>query len=112
MLTSETPWVVFKRLNVLNINNKHITRLSSLDLKRSCQIVDLGQVHVSDVVCRVIVLDLTSSPVDALDLHCLAILDGSGEWNCSPRQSFSKSSLCCHVYRLGAICSIEKSVAV
>jgi hypothetical protein len=81
-LTSETPRRILKRLHVLNFNDKHITRLGSLNLKGSSEVVDLGQVYVADVVCRIIVLDLAASPVDTLDLYCLAVLDRSRERNC------------------------------
>lgn len=75
--------MVLKRLHVLNINHKHVAWLSSLDLKRSAEIVYFGQIHITDVVCRIVVLDLTSCPVDTFDLYSLAILDGPGKRNCS-----------------------------
>jgi hypothetical protein len=81
-LTSESPRRVLKRLHVLNFDNKHITRLGSLDLERSSEVVDLSQVYVADVVCRIIVLDLAASPVDTLDLYCLTVLDRSCEGDC------------------------------
>ena len=44
--------------------------------------MNLGQIDVADVVGRVVVLDLTTGPVDALDLDCLPILDctRNGNW--------------------------------
>lgn len=81
-LTGKAPGGVLQRLYVLNVNDQHITRLCSLDLERSGEVVDLGQIDVADIVCRIIVLDLTSSPVYTFDLDCLAILDRSCKGNC------------------------------
>lgn len=75
--TSETPGRVLKRLHVLDVHNKDIARLGGLDLKGSGQVVDLGQVDIADVVCRVVVLNLTTGPVDTLDLDRLTVLDGA-----------------------------------
>ena len=49
--TCESPRVILERLHVLDVNNKHIARLSSLNLKRSGEVVDFGQVNVADIVC-------------------------------------------------------------
>lgn len=66
----------------MDVNDQHIARLGSLDLERSSEVVDFGQIDVADVVCRIIVLDLTASPVYTFDLYCLAVLDRSRERNC------------------------------
>jgi hypothetical protein len=49
--TSETPGRVLKRLHVLDVHNKDITRLGGLNLEGSGQVMDLGEVDVADVVC-------------------------------------------------------------
>ena len=69
-------------MHILNVYNKDITRLGSLDLERPGEIVDLGQIDVANVVCRIIVLDLAARPVDTLNLYCLSILDRPRERNC------------------------------
>lgn len=43
--------------------------------------MDLGQVDVPHVVCRIVVADLPARPVDALDLDGLTVRDGAGEGN-------------------------------
>ena len=69
-------------MHILNVYNKDITRLGSLDLERPGEIVDLGQIDVANVVCRIIVLDLAARPVDTLNLYCLSVLDRSSERDC------------------------------
>lgn len=73
--TSETPRLVWQGLNVLDLNEKNITGLSRLDLEGSAQIMDSGEVNVSDIVGAVIVADLAARPVNTLDTHGFAILD-------------------------------------
>jgi len=75
--TCETPGRVLKRLHVLDVHDQNITRLRGLYLKGSGQIMDFCKVNIADVVGRVVVLDLTTGPVDTLDLDCLAILNGT-----------------------------------
>jgi hypothetical protein len=60
----ETPWLVVKRLDVHDLDEKQITRRGTLDLKRPGEVVDLCEIHVFDVVGRVIVLDLAAGPGD------------------------------------------------
>ena len=66
-------------MHILNVYNKDITRLGSLDLEGPGKIVDLGQIDVANVVCRIIVLDLAARPVDTLNLYSLSVLDRPGE---------------------------------
>jgi hypothetical protein len=67
------------RLDVLDLNNEDIAWFSSLNLKWAREIVDLGQVDIQHIICTVVISNLAASPVQALDLHNLAILDGSTE---------------------------------
>lgn len=69
-------------MNVLNVNDKHVSRLGSLDLEGPGKIVDLGQVDVANIVCRIVVLDLAARPIDTLNLYSLSVLDCPGERNC------------------------------
>lgn len=71
--------MILQRLHILNIDNKHIARLGSLDLEGPGKIVDFGQVDVANIVCRIIVLDLAARPIDTLNLYRLSVLDGSSE---------------------------------
>jgi hypothetical protein len=74
--------VVLQRLHILNINNEHVARLGSFDLEGSGEVVDLGQIDVANIVCRIIVLDLATRPVDTLNLNSLSVLDRPSERNC------------------------------
>ena len=38
-------------MHILNVNNKHVARLGSLDLEGSGEVVNLGQVDVANIVC-------------------------------------------------------------
>lgn len=82
MHTGEAPRRVLERLHILDIDNEHITRLSRLDLEGTTQVVHFRQINITDIVCRVVVLDLASRPVDTLDLDSFAILDGTRSRNC------------------------------
>lgn len=77
----EPPWLVLERLHVLNLHDQDIAGLSGLDVERARQIVDFGQVDVSDVVCRVVVADLAAGPVEAFDFDDLAVGDGADARN-------------------------------
>ena len=79
--TSEAPWLILQRLHVLDIHEENVARLGSLDLKRAGEIVHAGEIDVSDIVRRIVVLDLATRPVDALDLHSLSILDRATGWD-------------------------------
>jgi hypothetical protein len=81
--TRETPGLVLHWLHVLDLHEKDITRLCTLDLKRTGEVVDLGQVYITDVVCGVVVPDLAACPVDTFDLDHLSVFDGAGEWDWS-----------------------------
>ncbi len=76
------PRLLLERLDVLDLDHKHVTRLGCLDLKGTGQVVDLCQVNVFHVIGAVVVLDLPARPVDTLDLDDLAVLDGAVEGHC------------------------------
>lgn len=39
--------------------------------------MNVRQVNVTDIICTVVVLDLSTSPVKAFDLDCFAVLDAA-----------------------------------
>jgi len=71
----EAPWLVLEGLYILDVDQKNITRLGGLDLEWSSEVVNSSQIYISDVIRRIIVLDLSACPVDALDLDCFLVLD-------------------------------------
>lgn len=76
---SESPRVIFEGLYILDFDKENVSRLGCLDLERTGQVMNLCQVDIDHVVGIVGVLDLSSSPVQALNLDGLAVLDGSAE---------------------------------
>lgn len=58
----ESPGLVFKRLDVHDLDEQDVSRLGRLDLKGPRQVVDLGQVDVAHVVGAVVVADLAAGP--------------------------------------------------
>ena len=44
--------------------------------------MDPGQVDILNVICAVIIADLSTRPVHAFDLDDFAILDIASEWHC------------------------------
>lgn len=69
------PRRILKRLHILDIHHEHIAGLRGLDVEGSAEIVDAGEVYVADIVGRVVVFDLSTGPVDALDLDGFVVLD-------------------------------------
>lgn len=41
--------------------------------------MNFGKINIADVVCGVIIANLTTRPVEAFDLNDFAVLDGAGE---------------------------------
>ena len=79
---SETPGMVLERLYVHDLHKENIAWLGIFNLERPREVVDLGEVNVLDIVGAVVIPDLTTSPVEAFNLHSLAILDSSAKGDC------------------------------
>ena len=79
--TSKPPWLVFERLNILNIDDQDITRFRRLDLEWTRQIMHTSEIDVANVVCTVVIANLSSGPVYAFDLDSLVILDRAAKGN-------------------------------
>lgn len=77
----ESPRVVLKGLDIVDFDAEHIARFGALDFEWSREVMDLAQIHSQDVVCGVVVLDLTTSPVDTFNLDGFAVLDCAAEGN-------------------------------
>ena len=60
--TCEPPWLVLHRLHILYVYKQYISRFSSLDLKWAGQVVNSSKVYIPNIICRVIVFDLATSP--------------------------------------------------
>lgn len=78
----EAPWALLERLHILDLYDEDVTWLCALDLERAGEVVYTGQVAVLDIVGAVVVCDLATGPVYALDLDSLAWDDlaGEGDW--------------------------------
>lgn len=68
----EAPWLLLERLHVLDLDDEHVARLGALNLKGPAEEVYAREINVLDVIGAVVVLDLATGPVDALDLDGLA----------------------------------------
>lgn len=77
--TCETPRLVLEGLGILDLNEKDVTGLRSLNLEWAGEVVDTGEVDVLDVVCGVIVADLAAGPVHAFDLDDFTVGDLASE---------------------------------
>src|ERR1700723_2560324 len=71
--------MVLEGLDILDLNQEYVSRLSRLDLERPRQIVDFCQVDVLHIIGAIIVLDLAARPIEALNLNNFTILNGSAE---------------------------------
>jgi hypothetical protein len=77
--TRKSPWLMLEGLHILNFNKQDITRFGFLDLEWSREVVNLSQVDVPDIIGTVVVLDLTTSPIETFNLDRLSVLDGTTE---------------------------------
>ena len=77
--TSEAPWLMLEWLDILDLDQEHITGLSAFNLERSGKVVDSCEVNILHIICRVIVANLATGPVHTLDFNDLSILDGAIE---------------------------------
>lgn len=77
---------MLEELHLLDLHHDYIAGLGAFDLERSRQVMDLCQLNISDVVGTVIIADLPSRPINALDIDNLAILDLVAERDCSKFQ--------------------------
>lgn len=68
-------------LHVLDVHHEDISWLGLNNVERSREIVNPGEVDISHVIGRVIIADLSPSPVYTFDLDCLAVLNISNRWN-------------------------------
>lgn len=73
---------MLQRLHILDLHHEYVSRLSSLDIERTGQVVNSGEIDISHVIGRVIIANLSSRPVHAFDLDSLAILDVSNRGDC------------------------------
>lgn len=81
--TRKAPGLLLKRLHILDLHDQNVARLSSLDLERPSQVVDLGQIDILHVVRAIVISNLPARPVHAFNLDDLAVLDRSveGDWD-------------------------------
>lgn len=78
---SESPRLVLEGLDIHDLDQENIARFRILNLKRTREVVDFCEIYVEDIFGAVIVLDLTTCPVEALNLHSLTVLDRSAKRN-------------------------------
>lgn len=77
----EAPWALLKRLHILDLYDEDVTWLCALDLERAGEVVYTGQVAVLDIVGAIVVHNLATGPVYALDLDSLAWDDLADKWD-------------------------------
>lgn len=73
---------MLQRLHILDLHHEYVSRLSSLDIERSCKVVNPGEIDISHVIGRVIIANLSSRPVHTFDLDSLPILDVANRGDC------------------------------
>lgn len=70
---SEPPGLVCEGLHVEDLNKERVTDFCLLDRDRTRKIVDLREIYVLNVVCVVVVEDLTACPLVALKAEHLTL---------------------------------------
>lgn len=66
--SGKSPRLVLERLNILNLDKQNVSRLGRVDIERSGQVVNFGQINRSNILGRVVILDLSACPVQTFDL--------------------------------------------
>lgn len=82
----KAPGLLLEWLHVLDLYHENISRFGAFHLKRARQVVNLGEVNVLHIVRGVVVANLSSCPINTLDLEYLPIFDFGREWNCNRDQ--------------------------
>lgn len=85
----EAPRLMLEWLYILYFDQQQITLLGSLNLEGSGEVVDLREIDVSHVIRRVIVANLATGPVHALDFDRLVVLDGAIVRDCGALLGFN-----------------------
>ena len=73
----ESPWLLFQWLDILDLNDKHIARFSGFNLKRTSQVMNLGEIDIPHIVSGIVVANLSASPVYTFNLDGFSRLDGA-----------------------------------
>ena len=68
-------------LDILNLHQQDIAGLGAFDIERTGEVMDASEVNVTDIVGRVVVLDLSASPIDAFNFDRLSVFDTVARWN-------------------------------
>jgi hypothetical protein len=71
----ETPWCVFKRLDIRDVDHQQIPWFGALNLEWTGQVMNLAQVYRAYILGAIVVANLTAGPVDAFNLDSLSRLD-------------------------------------
>lgn len=78
---SEAPWVLLKRLDVLNLDDQDVAWFGAVDLEWARQIMDSSEVDIFYIVGGVVVSYLAARPIYAFDFYDLAFFDLATEGN-------------------------------
>jgi hypothetical protein len=70
--SSESPFVTVESTEIEELHLEQVAGLGGRDFNRTRKVVDLRQVDILNVVRAIIILDLTSCPVYAIDTEDLA----------------------------------------
>ena len=103
--SGEPPLGVLKPADIVDIDHKKVTWLGALHAERSTQIVHLRQIDIPDIVGRLVVMDLATSPVVALDAELVAGLERFDDRNVR-----MPSVVCLHILIFRAICPFRPEI--
>lgn len=76
--TGVSPKPIWKWLQINYLDHEHISRFGPGYVERSRQVMDLSEIDLFDIIRVVVVLDLASGPIYALNVDDFAILDCAG----------------------------------
>lgn len=96
----EAPRRMVKWLDISNVDDEQISWLTPLNIKRSSQIVNLGEINITNIVSIVSVANLSSGPVETLYLDGLSRLHRTNAWDSSRQYGIAVTVV--HTYCLGA----------
>lgn len=80
--TREPPGMVLEWLHILNLNQQDISGLCGFNVEGTGHGVDSSEIHILDIIGRVVVVYLASGPVNTFNLDDFVVRNGADCRNC------------------------------
>jgi hypothetical protein len=82
--TGKSPWLLLERLDVFDLDAEDVSWLRAGDFKRPREIVNTAKVDVLHIVSRVVIANLTTSPIKTFNFDGFSVADRCAARNYQP----------------------------